>query len=112
MAAAVVGLVPAAACGDDGEPASVPEGALEVVALDSLDFDRDSYSADAGEVTFFYRNEGRLPHTLLVRGVDGFKLQVGDTDQGSVDLEAGSYELYCDIPGHEQGGMVADLEVS
>jgi plastocyanin len=110
-AAALMALVPVAACGDDDD-ATAPEGAIEVVALDELAFDEERYEAEAGTVTFFYRNAGRLPHTLLIRGVDDFRLVVGRTDQGSVELDAGTYELYCDIPGHEQGGMVAALEVS
>jgi plastocyanin len=110
IGAALLGLASIAGCGDDGEVAA-PEGALEVVALDSLAFDQERYQAEAGQVTFFYRNGGRLPHTLLVRGVEGFRLAVGDTAQGSVELDTGAYEIYCDVPGHEQGGMVADLEV-
>jgi plastocyanin len=110
--AALTVLLPAAACGDDDSPQTAPPGAIEVLAYDNLSFDQDRYEAQAGTVTFFYRNEGRLPHTLLVHDVDDFELRVGNTDQGSVDLEAGTYELYCDIPGHEQGGMVAELEVT
>lgn len=112
-----VGLL--AACGDEDDgggataPASVPEGALLVEALDSLDFDRDQYRAEAGEVTFVYENKGSLPHTLLIEGIDEdeFFLEVGDTDTGSVELEPGTYTLYCDVPGHQAAGMEATLVV-
>jgi uncharacterized cupredoxin-like copper-binding protein len=57
-------------------------------------------------------NDGSVAHTLLVRGKSGFKLSVGKTDTGTVDLPAGSYELFCDVAGHEAAGMKADLEVS
>lgn len=119
-AAAVAAAValPLAACSDDdgdadGGSTSAPEGAITVVALDSLEFDQDAYEATAGEVTFVYENDGSLPHTLLVDGIDAdeFKLSVGDTDQGSVELEAGEYVLYCDVPGHREAGMEADLTV-
>ena len=48
---------------------------------------------------------------FLIKDVDGFKLSIGREDDGSVDLEAGSYTLYCDVAGHEAAGMVADLVV-
>jgi len=117
VVAAVITL-PLAACGGDGDgdagdDAPAPDAAVTVVAEDSLEFDEAAYTATAGEVTFVYENGGSLPHTLLIEGVDGdeFKLSVGDTDQGSVELEAGEYVLYCDVPGHRDAGMEADLTV-
>ena len=107
-----------AACGDSGDDggdesaACSPIGSsVTVGALDRLEFDADSYSADAGCVGFTYRNEGSIAHTLLIKGEDGFKLSVGDTDEGAIELDAGSYTLYCDIAGHEAAGMEAELTV-
>ena len=85
---------------------------LVVEALDSLDFDRDEYTVEAGEIDVLYVNRGTLPHTLLIDDVDDFKLAVGDEDRGTVELEAGTYTLYCDIAGHREGGMEAELTVS
>lgn len=105
------------ACGGDdagGESADACSPAtaeLTVTALDELRFDAESYDADAGCIEVSYVNDGSLAHTLLVKDVDGFKLSVGDEDGGSLALEEGDYTLYCDIPGHEAGGMVADLVV-
>lgn len=88
------------------------ESSIEVGALDQLTFDAEAYEADAGCVEITYTNEGSIAHTLLVRGQSGFKLAIGDEDSGSIELDAGSYELYCDVPGHEAAGMLAELTVS
>lgn len=113
-------VLAAAACGDSGgdggggsaagscEPAST----VTVGALDKLVFDADSYSAEAGCIEFTYRNEGSVAHTLLIKEQSGFKLSVGRTDSGTVELEPGTYTLFCDIAGHEAAGMTAELTVS
>jgi plastocyanin len=112
--------LPLAACGGDDDDATTDTtsgaaaGAVHVIAEDSLNFDKDSYSADAGEVSFVYENGGALPHTLVIDGIDtdDFKLSVGDTDEGSVELEPGEYTIFCDVPGHRGAGMEATLTVS
>jgi len=120
IAVGAMALVPLlAACGDDDttttpDPTSPPSDGptLVVGAKDDLTFDEDAYEVEAGDVTFIYRNEGSVAHTLLIKDVDGFKLSVGREDKGDVDLDPGTYELYCDIAGHEAAGMVAELTVS
>jgi uncharacterized cupredoxin-like copper-binding protein len=119
IATSSIALTLLAACGGDDDIATPDEGGgaagdVTVVAED-VDFGADAYQVEAGDVTFDYVNEGVIEHSLVVEGVDDFRLLVetrGDTDQGSVELEPGSYRLICDIPGHAQAGMVADLEVS
>ncbi len=114
LATALALGVSVAACGgsDDGASGCTPADAeLAVGALDTLKFDEEAYEADAGCIEVTYTNEGRQAHTLLVKGKSGFKLSVGDTDTGNVELPAGTYELFCDIAGHEQAGMKADLTV-
>lgn len=98
--------------GDGVSTGSDGGGTVTVVAQDSLRFDRDEYTADAGEVTIDYESSGNLTHTLLIDGVDDFKLTVtssSDTDEGTVELEPGDYRIFCDIPGHES--MEATLTV-
>ncbi len=116
LAAAVALSATLTACGgDDGDAASgcTPiDDEITVEALDSLEFDAESYEGGAGCIEFTYVNDGSVAHTLLVRGKSGFKLSVGKTDTGTVELPAGGYELFCDVAGHEAAGMVADLAVS
>ena len=83
-------------------------------ALDALKYDQSAYTAKAGDVTFELVNDGALQHTLIVRD-KGCKLIVGskgDKKTGSVNLTAGTYEIYCDVAGHESAGMKATLTVS
>ena len=109
-----------AACGGSGssEPAeTVPAGALVVTAIPTLRFDAAEYGpVKAGEVTFGYVNNDSVRHTLIIAKdgtkVPNFKLIIGkkgDVDSGSVTLEAGNYDLLCDVPGH--GAMKATLTV-
>ncbi len=117
LAAAVALVLPLAACGgsdDDGGGASgcTPDDEITVGARDSLEFDADEYEASAGCIEVTYENEGSMAHTFLVKGKSDFKLSVGDTDTGTIELPAGTYEVFCDVAGHEAGGMTADLIVS
>ena len=115
MAAVTALGITLAGCGgsDDGASGCDPVDAeVSVGAKDDLSFDAESYDADAGCVEFTLENEGSTAHTLLVKGKSGFKLAVGDTDTGTIDLPAGTYELFCDVAGHEAAGMKADLAVS
>ncbi len=120
-------LVPVAVCllaacgGDDGDGGSAAppdlgdtDSSVEVLAED-ISFPEDVYEVDAGRVGFVYENVGNIRHTLVIEGVDGLDLTVdrkGDVDAGAVDLEPGTYVLFCDVPGHRAAGMVADLVVS
>ena len=125
LALAALAILPFAACGgddddasgtpgDNAEDAPAPvEGAVTVVAED-IQLTEDGYSAAAGEVTIVYENEDSVRHTLLIDGIDEeeFKLEVdeaGASDQGSVELEAGDSEIFCDVPGHSS--MRATLTV-
>jgi uncharacterized cupredoxin-like copper-binding protein len=114
-AAAALATALTACGGDDGGEASScspPDSEITVHALDELKFDADAYDGEAGCIELTYVNDGSVAHTLLVKGKSGFKLSIGDTDTGTIDLPAGTYELFCDVAGHEGAGMRADLAVS
>ena len=109
-----------AACGSGGTSApaeTLPAGALVVTAVSGLRFDAETYGpVAAGDIVFGYQNEDSIRHTLIIAKADtkvpNFKLvvaQKGDVDSGSVTLDAGTYTLICDVPGH--GNMKASLTV-
>ena len=110
---ALAGLL--AACGGAAAPLPPPaDGVLQVVGLDTLDFDFDQYEAEPGEITIQYMLDGRQWHSLVIEGhEDHLRLEVsgGPPGVGSINLDAGRYILYCDIPGHREGGMEARLLV-
>jgi uncharacterized cupredoxin-like copper-binding protein len=127
VVSALVLVVALTACGGDDDTASGSGGSadaadaestVEVLAED-ISFPQDVYETEAGSIGFDYVNVGQIRHTLLIEDASGetlggFELTVnanGDEDQGVIDLEAGSYVLYCDVAGHRAAGMVADLAV-
>jgi uncharacterized cupredoxin-like copper-binding protein len=68
----------------------------------------------AGDITFVAKNDGKIPHDLAIKGTsDKTKLiQPGGTAELKVTLKAGTYELYCSVPGHEAAGMKLNITVS
>jgi plastocyanin len=109
-----------AACGGGGTSApteTLPAGATVITAVSGLRFDAESYGpVTAGSIVFGYKNEDSIRHTLILAKDDtkvpNFKLVVdkkGDVDSGPVTLDAGTYTIICDVPGHSN--MKATLTV-
>ena len=109
-----------AACGGGGPSApteTLPAGATVITAVSGLRFDAESYGpVTAGSLVFGYKNEDSIRHTLILAKDDtkvpNFKLVVaksGDVDSGPVTLDAGTYTIICDVPGHNN--MKATLTV-
>jgi uncharacterized cupredoxin-like copper-binding protein len=70
----------------------------------------------AGSVTFDVSNDGAQLHNLNIEGngieeVSTDDLQAGDSGQVTVDLPAGTYEMYCSIDGHRGLGMEGSITV-
>jgi uncharacterized cupredoxin-like copper-binding protein len=70
----------------------------------------------AGKVTFDVKNDGNIPHDLVVEG-NGVEAKTPLLDGGQsktleVDLKPGTYDVYCSVPGHKQAGMDLKLTVS
>ena len=57
-------------------------------------------------------NEGAAPHNFAI---DALKISVdlapGETKEVVVNAPAGTYEFYCNVPGHKEAGMVGTLTV-
>lgn len=115
IAFALVAVVSGVAgCSSDGSSSGVPGATFTVHAKDNNKFDKAQYRATTGPLTIGYKNDGQLLHTLLIEGHPEFKLAVGKNQpstSGAVTLAPGTYTLFCDVPGHRQDGMVAELSV-
>jgi plastocyanin len=113
-----VALVALSACsGSTATPETLPATVdLEVRAVSGLKFDKTAYDATAGDIEIGYVNDDTIRHTLIVlqgdTKVGTLELAVnkrGDTDTGTINLPAGSYSVFCTVPGHQN--MKADLTV-
>jgi plastocyanin len=81
-----------------------------------LRFSKSTLEARAGRITLVMENPAPIEHNIAVRGegVDeqGEVVGQGKESRVTVDLEAGEYEFYCSVPGHEQAGMKGTLTVT
>jgi uncharacterized cupredoxin-like copper-binding protein len=68
----------------------------------------------AGEITFEVSDDGKIPHDLAIKGTSDKTKEIapGSNAELKVTLKAGTYVLYCSIPGHEQAGMKQSITVS
>ena len=104
LAITIGGLIAANGGGDDGDRPRL--------VLDEYSITGD-LEVPAGEVTFDVANEGAIGHNVGVRGGPiTTNLAAGAETTLEVELAPGTYELYCDISGHVEQGMVATLTVT
>jgi plastocyanin len=71
-------------------------------------------SVPAGDVTLRLTNEGSAEHNVAVRELGVVSPNIGSGGSAELtlgELGPGTYELYCDIPGHAEAGMVNTLTV-
>lgn len=96
------------------EPTGNPVGTVTVDALPTLKFQADEFNAKVGVNKLEYIGKGGT-HTLVFSDPKfaGFELEVNgaETDSGKVDLTAGTFEIYCSIPGHKAAGMDGNIIV-
>ena len=57
-------------------------------------------------------NSGNLPHNFSIKDKDiSVDLAAGDKTSFTLNLPAGTYDFFCNVPGHEGAGMVGKLTV-
>ncbi len=141
VALTVAALGFAACEDEEAEPAAPgPQAGAVGVVLDEWSIAPDVSTVKAGSVTFEAKNEGAVPHELEVfsigEDVDIAALPVeaskaeaeqagaeeigeiepedlpgGGEAEATFDLEPGRYLLICNIAGHYEQGMYAELTV-
>jgi uncharacterized cupredoxin-like copper-binding protein len=95
--------------------ATEQDTATEPIALTMVDiaFDPKRFSVPAeSNVALTLTNDGALPHNFSVDalGID-VDVAAGANGEATITGAAGTYEYYCDIPGHKEAGMVGTLIV-
>ncbi|MCU1459262.1 MAG: putative copper-binding protein, partial [Actinomycetia bacterium] len=82
------------------------------ITASSFKFDQTQYNLGKAGITEVDYLDGGGSHTLAVAGIDGFELAVpGGPTKGKIDLKAGTYTIYCTVPGHRAQGMEAKVVV-
>ena len=105
-----------AAC--SGSAASPTAGAATVSlsALDSFKFDPNAITGKVGQpIHVVMTNKGTLVHSFVIDAlsVKQENVQGGATaDFTFTPTAAGTYQFYCDTPGHQPAGMVGTLTVT
>jgi uncharacterized cupredoxin-like copper-binding protein len=89
---------------------------VAVVAKEFL-FDPQNVTAGTGAITFVVQNRGEIDHSFVIETPGGKTLtqvtyiEPGETRAVTATLPAGTYIIYCSLPGHRDAGMVATLRV-
>ena len=83
--------------GDAGDGAA---GGATFVAID-IDFESAPATLPAGGTEITLQNNGASVHNVTIDGEVIVEAQGGATETGTVDLEPGTYEFVCSVPGHE-----------
>ena len=101
-----------------GAPTSAPSVAVEGTALIVKDFTLDPLTVmTAGSVALAVTNAGPTVHNVAIRDDAGTllgttaDLREGESETLTADLAAGSYILFCSLPGHESLGIKGTLTV-
>lgn len=97
--------------GAAASPAEVEAGGIHLVS-ENVAFSDTQLTAPAGEVTVTLENNDLFWHTFTIEelGVD-LRVPVGAEIPITFDARPGEYRFICDIPGHQQAGMMGILTV-
>jgi uncharacterized cupredoxin-like copper-binding protein/mono/diheme cytochrome c family protein len=64
------------------------------------------------DVPFTLPNDGAAPHNFSIDELGiSVDLAPGSTEETVINAPPGTYEYYCDVPGHKEAGMVGTLTV-
>lgn len=120
LALAVVLPLLGACASDNGEAApdasnQPPPSATVTFEARDNSFTPEQAAVPAGAIEIVVRQAGTNPHTFLFEGIgSAFLLEVtqsGAVARGVIELSAGTYTFFCDVPGHRADGMEGTLTV-
>jgi len=119
--AGMVGKLTVVESGGAAAPAASPAASPQAspiateVNLDMVElrFIPDTLEIPANvDVQINLSNSGNLPHNFSIKDKDiAVDLAAGDKTSFTLNLPAGTYDFFCNVPGHESAGMVGKLTV-
>jgi plastocyanin len=119
--ASAAGMRPLEEHGGEGGEAGGGEGGGEAVSDEpvfvAVDIAYESAPGElpTGENELTLENQGTIEHNVVFEELGDEKVldaPGGETDNATVNLEAGEYTYYCDVAGHREAGMEGTLSVS
>ncbi len=116
-----VAAVVAGACGGGSDDDTSSAGGTEAPVGDTItvlgkefSYDPATLTLKAGQgSTIVLKNAGSIEHDLTVDEA-GFKLTVASGNSADKELKVdkpGTYEFFCSVAGHKEGGMKGELTV-
>jgi mono/diheme cytochrome c family protein len=110
------GLLASAVQGAKGPPAVAKAGTLTIPAdpTGALAYVTSKASAPPGSIKFVMPNKAPIQHNSAIKGPAtgaGPIVASGGTSTFTANLKPGSYTFFCQVPGHEAGGMKGTLTV-
>jgi LPXTG-motif cell wall-anchored protein len=102
-----------------GAAAGVYAQSTSTVVMTEFAFNPSRLTGSAGRDTVTLQNGGRFPHNLHIEG-NGVSLDVksdgpvasGESFTGTVNLPAGTYDIWCPVGNHREQGMVGTMTVA
>lgn len=102
------------ACGGSAQPTEPAPLETTITALD-IKWDTENLEAKAGQkITLTLVNDGLLDHNFKVTelGID-INIAAGATEMTTfIIAESGTFEYFCNVPGHLEAGMTGTITVS
>jgi plastocyanin len=104
--------------GGDGAPSRAKDSVVKTIRIEETEFRLEPAEITLdkpGTYVFEAVNSGETVHALEVEGQgieeETEEIQPGQSAELKVELEAGTYELYCPVGGHKEEGMEGTLTV-
>jgi uncharacterized cupredoxin-like copper-binding protein len=106
VAASLAGLA-LASCGGESAAADVP--VVDVQLGPGYTITPNQLTVPAGDAELRVSNVDTMVHNLVVAGRGTMQLSPGQTEVLSIRTQVGSYQMWCDVPGHRQMGQKGTL---
>jgi plastocyanin len=109
LAVGIIAVIVLSACGGGGG-----SGTALTIKAEDIAFNPKEVTAKAGSITVTFQNTGSIEHSFIIDAlnVKTEKVQPGTSATVTFTAAAGTYEYYCDVPGHKEAGMKGTLTVT